>query len=266
MICNIKEEPKGESYRKLIKYALMKSDIVMFVYRKDRYIKGANCETIKKMSEILNKETSDIESNYLNYIENKYEELYENIQYILGNQMNLVNIIYKQKKNDINKIIKEQIINNVKNEIECKNNLLIQEKNINDLKEELKKYLVKERHDSKWVGNEVILENNKIQNAKYNDKNIYDICFYKVCERIERFLLESVDSLYSFNPPLLPEDISFLKKGYCWFNTVSHEEVASMDIENLEEYNYLLNIGIKIEKYDDNFRDQKEFYEKFDNI
>lgn len=39
-----------------------------------------------------------------------------------------------------------------------------------------------------------------------------------------------------------------------------------MDIENLEEYNHLANIEIKIEKYNCNFRDPKEFYEKFDSI
>lgn len=38
MSCEIIEEPKGDCYKKLIKYAINKSDTLMFTIRRDRYI------------------------------------------------------------------------------------------------------------------------------------------------------------------------------------------------------------------------------------
>ena len=42
MNCEIIEEPIGKQYKKLMKYAIKKSDVMMFVIRRDRYIKIAN--------------------------------------------------------------------------------------------------------------------------------------------------------------------------------------------------------------------------------
>ena len=54
MNCEIIEEPIGKQYKKLMKYAIKKSDVMMFVIRRDRYIKIANYKIIKRVSNVLN--------------------------------------------------------------------------------------------------------------------------------------------------------------------------------------------------------------------
>lgn len=57
-----------------MKYAIKKSDVMMFVIRRDRYIKIANYKIIKRVSNVLNVRIEDIETNYMNYIENLWEK------------------------------------------------------------------------------------------------------------------------------------------------------------------------------------------------
>ena len=71
MNCEIIEEPIGKQYKKLMKYAIKKSDVMMFVIRRDRYIKIANYKIIKRVSNVLNVRIEDIETNYMSYIENQ---------------------------------------------------------------------------------------------------------------------------------------------------------------------------------------------------
>ena len=220
MNCEIIEEPIGKQYKKLMKYAIKKSDVMMFVIRRDRYIKIANYKIIKRVSNVLNVRIEDIETNYMNYIENQYEKLYENYKYIFSEELDIIDELSKLRKMK-------------------------------------KKYLVKEKHDDKWTVNEVITKREKEDN-----QYLFDICFYKICPEVENFLLESVNSLYDFNPPYLPEDIAFYKDNYCWFYTVTHEKRCEMDIENIEECNYIENMGIKIEKYEIDEKD-KDLFERF---
>lgn len=256
MICEIIEEPTGKQYKELIKYAINKSDIMMFTIRRDRYIERANYEIIKRISKILNVKIEDVETNYMNYIENQYEKLYKNYKLIFSEELDIINDLIKLRKIKKKKLIKERLILWIESEIEGKKNFLIQKKYTEELKERLKEYLVKEKHDSKWTVNEVCEKK-----EKENNQYVFDICFYKVCPEIEKFLLESVDSLYAFNPPYLPEDIAFYKDGYCWFYTVTHEERCDMYIESIEECNYIENMGIKIEKYEITEKDRDLFEE-----
>ena len=258
MICEIQEEPKGQLYKELIKYAIKKSDVMMFAIRRDRYIYLANYKIIKKLSNILNVEIKDIETNYINYIEDRYDKLYRDYKFILGKEADSVAIWAKVENTTIKEEFKKQLILRIESEIEGRKQFLIQEKNTSELKERLKKYLVKEKHDSKWTVNEVFGKN-----EKENNQYIFDICFYKICPEVEKFLLESVDSLYAFDPPYLPEDIAFYKDGYCWFYTVTHEERCDMDIESIEECKYIENMGIKLEKYETNEKD-KDLFEEYE--
>lgn len=227
----------------------------MFVIRRDRYI--TSYKVIRKVSSILNVEIKDIETNYMNYIEDRYDELYNNYKFILGKEAESVAVWARIEKTTIKEELKKQLILRIESEIEGRKNFFIQEKYTNEIKEKLKKYLVKEKHDSKWTVNEVSKEN-----KKENNQYIFDICFYRICLEVEKFLLESVDSLYAFDPPYLPEDIAFYKDGYCWFYTVTHEERCEMDIENIEECNYIENMGIKIEKYEINEK-LKDLFEEY---
>ena len=243
MICEIIEEPKGDCYKKLVKYAINKSDTLMFTIRRDRYIYSANYKVIKIISHILNLEIKELEINYMYYIENRFEELYKNFRIIFSEEIEELEILCKLRKIKMRELIKERLILSIEAEIEGRKDYLIQDKHTKKIKGELKKHLVKEKHDSKWTVNKVC-----IKNEKENNQYLFDICFYKICPEIERFLLESVNSLYGFNPPYLPEDIAFYKDGYCWFYTVTHEERAEMNLESIEECNDIENIGIKIEK------------------
>lgn len=161
MICEIVEEPIGKQYKKLIKYAINKSDIMMLVIRRDRYIKIANYKIIKRVSDILNVKVEDIETNYMSYIENQYEKLYENYKYIFSEELYIIDELSKLRKMKKKELIKERLILWIKTEIEGKEEFLIQDKYMQELKERLKKYLVKEKHDSKWTVNEVITKREK---------------------------------------------------------------------------------------------------------
>lgn len=244
IFCEIKKEPKEKKYEKLIKYAIEKSDVMMFVVRRDRYINLIKYETIKKVSKIINKEVEDIEKNYKKYIKENFEKLYKNYKYILGEASKTIAIFAEIDKKTIEEEFKKQLISNIKVEIEGKKEFIIQEKNINELKEKLSRYLIKETHDSKWTVQEVMK-----RNKKENNKYLFDVCFYRTCPEIEKFLLESAKSLYSFKPPYFPEDIAFYKDEYCWFYTITHEKTSGMYIDSEEDCKRIENMGIKIKKY-----------------
>ena len=118
----------------------------MFVIRRDRYI--TSYKVIRKVSSILNVEIKDIETNYMNYIEDRYDELYNNYKFILGKEAESVAVWARIEKTTIKEELKKQLILRIESEIEGRKNFFIQEKYTNEIKEKLKKYLVKEKHDS----------------------------------------------------------------------------------------------------------------------
>lgn len=138
MNCEIIEEPIGKQYKKLMKYAIKKSDVMMFVIRRDRYIKIANYKIIKRVSNVLNVRIEDIETNYMNYIENQYEKLYENYKYIFSEELDIIDELSKLRKMKKKELIKERLILWIKTEIEGKEEFLIQDKYMQELKERLK--------------------------------------------------------------------------------------------------------------------------------
>lgn len=261
---NIEEEPKGNKYKNLIEYALSKSDAIMFVVRRDRYIYWADYKIIKKISNMLNITTEEFAKNYKDYIHNNYDKIYANINNILEDRLGRQDIDkyikFLQKSHKISVRLKEDI----QLEIDTKVKFHVYEKSILEIKKKLSKYLIKERHNPEWAGSKVIV-NDKIKEDlyKYNNQYIFDICFYKNSDEIKRFLIESVDSLYKFNPPYLPEDISFFKEGHCWLKTVTHENMCVINIESKEEYDNLTNIGIKMEDYNEKYVNGDMWYEEY---
>lgn len=163
--------------------------------------------------------------------------------------MNLINALHKSSQKNVKELVKERLYDNIETEIEMKKNFLLQEEAINDFKRKFEKKLVKERHNPEWAGSKIIC--NK-KDYKYKKEYLYDICFYKKCEEIKELLLKNTYSLYSFNPPYLPEDISFFKEGRCWLKTVTHERLGIIHVDTKKEYDYLTDLGIKLlEEYSD---------------
>ena len=66
----------------------------------------------------------------------------------------------------------------------------------------------------------------------------------KLGEPVKEYLLSNCD-LFSWLNQEYPEDISFFKDGYCWINSVTHEEFCEICCENETEYNYLISLGLE---------------------
>lgn len=244
------EEPKGQEYKNLIEYALGNSDVVMFVVRRDWYRYDLDYVLIKRISNLLKISTQDFIKDYKGYIHSNYSIIRENIFSIFKDIID---------KKEINLLIKIHMLSiylkqSVETEIENKRNFEIQERSISKIKDDLKEDLIKEKHNPKWTGNEIFVDEEIEKNSyKYNNKYLFDICFYRKSNKLKNFLLKSANSLHEFLPPYLPEDISFFKNGYCWLETVTHEEIYTINIKNKEEYEKLISMGIKLNEYDEKY-------------
>lgn len=260
----INKEPKGKEYRNLIEYALSKSDAVMFVVRRDRYIYCKDYEIIKSISNILNVDINEFIKNYKIYIQKNYTILLKNIYKLIGNQIWMINHIHESENKSIEEATIEILIKNVEGDIESTKNYYIQKERITQLKNKLKEYKLKERHNPQWMGTEVFVSDEIKKNEyKYDNEYIFDICIYRKCDEIRKFLLESVDALYKFDPPNFPEDITFLKDGYAILHTITHEDDAEIYIKDKEEYDILTKIGIKLEAYSDEYIGGQTWYEEY---
>ena len=69
------------------------------------------------------------------------------------------------------------------------------------------------------------------------------IVFYRLNDDLQKYLLSN-QSLYKWDFPDYPTDISFFKDGICWLNSITHEEICDIYVESEEEFNYLKSIGI----------------------
>lgn len=70
----------------------------------------------------------------------------------------------------------------------------------------------------------------------FGDK--HEVYFFKTNEE-SRKVLDTVDSIYSWRNPDLPEDLFFYREGKIYFYSTSHEEISGMVIcceEELEEF------------------------------
>lgn len=260
----IDKEPKGKEYRNLIEYALSKSDAVMFVVRRDNAIYYKDYEIIKSISNILNIDINEFIKNYRMYIEKNKEILFKNINKLIGKQVWMINHKHEFENKSIEEATIEILIENVESDIRTTKNYYIQKERITQLKDKLKEYKLKERHNPQWMGSEVFVSDEIKKNEyKYNNEYIFDICIYRKCDEIRKFLLESVDALYKFDPPNFPEDITFLKDGYAILHTITHEDQAEIYIKNKEEYDILTKMGIKLNAYNDKYVGGETWYEEY---
>lgn len=121
--------------------------------------------------------------------------------------------------------------------------------------EKLKPYLIKNKNfASEWPG--TVIE------SGFSEYMNRDICFYRVCNEVKRYLLEP-NGLFNWKYPYFPEDISFFKDGYCWFFTVSHEGYGYIYTKNIEVVKKLKKLSAHFEVHDCNDDEVNLFYEDY---
>jgi hypothetical protein len=78
-----------------------------------------------------------------------------------------------------------------------------------------------------------------------NDTIFY---FYKCNEETQSIVMDAVNGLYEWRYPEFPEDITFLNdKGEVWMNTISHECMAGINENDINEIEFIRNeIGLDI--------------------
>ncbi|MGE6631860.1 stage III sporulation protein AH [Bacillus sp. NPDC077027] len=124
---------------------------------------------------------------------------------------------------------------------------LVLRKNMGSLKsfdpflKKLESSLKEMKEQSEWAS--TILLNN--QTAK--------VYYFYTDENAKSILKEFANSLYDWEQPNLPEDLSFFKNGEEWLVTSSHEEESYIETENDTEIQRILSIPelkVHMEKWD----------------
>lgn len=238
------EEPRKEIYRKLIKYLCRNNDVLMFINRTDGIARilvyfDIICHELKMNEQEL------IQEYRINGLENIFHKIRYNKEIFIIDDW-IKEESDEQTKEQIIEIKKDMIKRILDNYFINKEKYSFQKSNIDKIKETLKPYLLKERHNPEWCGSYSRFNEEKL--PKYRDDYIYDICFYRISEEIESFLLKSANGLYKWDPPYLPQDICFWRNGYCNFKSITHEDIAYINLKNNKEYKYLMNMGIKLQE------------------
>ena len=70
-----------------------------------------------------------------------------------------------------------------------------------------------------------------------------EIYIFRFDDKIKEELMHQ-KSIYDWVFPNV-EDLCIYNNGYCWLNSVAHEEICDIYCETIEEYEYLKSIGIK---------------------
>ena len=208
---DVKEEIVGNVYINLMNYIFKKCDSISLTKYHDQH----EDERIHDLNVIL-KETgysvSYIIDNYsIQFLDEIYNKFKDNAE-IFDEQAELFTNQYKR-------ICTDSIIDRVY---------------YNDITE---KWLNKNKTD--------IVNCKKNDNALYN-RGVYhsDTYTIKITDSVKLEIL-SKKSLYDWHYPNSLEDICFFKDGYCFLETISHENLCFIYCDNEEEYEYLKSIGVK---------------------
>ena len=92
-------------------------------------------------------------------------------------------------------------------------------KEVNELLEDLKEYLIETKKVSEWPGTKLLWEQAALYTYHLNNESAY--LLYK-CE----------DYLFKWLLPQLPEDLVFYKKNRPFFVSITHEKEAYFELEN----------------------------------
>lgn len=119
-------------------------------------------------------------------------------------------------------------------------------KNIKRIKEQLRPFQVKTRHDPCWP-----------PYGGYPQSPTdwqYDICFYYACQEVREILLQP-GSLFSFGDPLYPKDLCFFRGNQCWFASETIVQRAVLFAPAEADFAFFEDITIyKIEDDDRHYR------------
>jgi hypothetical protein len=94
--------------------------------------------------------------------------------------------------------------------------------------------LIERKKDSEWAS--TTLDGKKAYIYYYNTKN----------PETKNFIIDSANSLFSWQQPDFPEDLSFFKDGKVWMSTSSHEKECYIYPTSQNEVDQLRNIGLEL--------------------
>ncbi len=79
-----------------------------------------------------------------------------------------------------------------------------------------------------------------------------DVYYFKADEHAKTILKNMADSLFEFEMPSLPEDLSFFKNGEVWMATSSHEKQCFIYPQNQDETAEIMSIeGLVVKVMED---------------
>ncbi len=265
-----------EIYKMICEYFFKKCDTISL----ENYLDQHNVDTCKTL-EILSG-CKIIENNITNISSKLLDEAYKifienNFKYpfldFFDNIKGLENFIYNED------IFDKKYKKNFEDENSLKNYEFCQ-KSKKFLKEypDFETYIIKKRKYyivskilnyiyEKSIKNWITVHKKDILNIKINkfdNGNVYSKVYYmKLTDELKKEIL-SKKSFYNFKFPYFLENISFFKNGYCYLNTIAHEEICEIEITDEEEFEYLKSIGLKFDS--NKFISTKEenlFYEDY---
>jgi len=106
-------------------------------------------------------------------------------------------------------------------------------KSMKIIKKDLHKLKVKSQFRFYWAGTEVCPDNHWE----------YQVSFYRAEESALQSLL-SVNSLFEWDWPSHPQDLSFYRSDQCWFYSVSHERMAIVVMHTPQEVEFLQQLTL----------------------
>ena len=225
----VRNNIKGKVYNKLIEYVFEQCDTVSM----RKYCNQQEKETNRISNIIL----SDLQYSIGGIVETYSEDFLEKIYTHFKDN----SIIFNQKyKEDYKKSCSDCSEEFYKNTIEYnKKNVLYNcimwiyynkvTENFTDM-----------YHD------DLILKKDYMVEEKFLEKPLHHsiIYYFNFSEKIKN-IVNSKNDIYSWCFPLMLEDISFYKDGYCWLDSIAHEELCFIYCKDEEEYKYLKSIGIE---------------------
>lgn len=224
----ISEEPKNDVYEKLIKYACKESEMFSFQVTKKFQHEKMLTKQFNKMCKLLNVSKEEVIKNFNNpeFMEFAYNKLKDRKGIIRKWTYPLKGIDKKLNKTEaeINEIKARGIKMDIDDMIFVGAGKYIFAQRMKEIKEILEKDFIKKEE---W---------------EYSDTY-----YYKISDELEKLLIKQ-GRLYNMLFPDFPEDIRFYKNDNWWIETISHEELGFIKIEDIEVYNYLSDIGLKLEK------------------
>ena len=224
----IAEEPENEVYEKLIKYACNKSDMISLKIRKKFTKEKLTMKQFNKMCKLLNVSKEEVIKNFNNseFMEFAYNKLKDRKGIIIKWTYPLKGIDKKLNKTEAE--INESKARGIKMDID---DIIFVGAGKDIFAQKMKE--IKE-----------ILEKDFIKKEEWEYSDTY---YYKISDELEKLLIKQ-RRFYNMLFPDFPEDIRFYKNDNLWIETISHEKLGFIKIEDIEVYNYLNDIGLKLEK------------------